>query len=102
MVYTFGTIRKLKEENIPITHRTARKMTKQDYDKYDYIIGMENSNIRNILRIVGEDKDNKVHRLLDYSDNPRDISDPWYTGNFDETYSDIVEGLEAFLDKINI
>lgn len=77
-------------------------MTKQDYDKYDYIIGMENSNIRNILRIVGEDKDNKVHRLLDYSDNPRDISDPWYTGNFDETYSDIVEGLEAFLDKINI
>ena len=63
---------------------------------------MENSNIRNILRIVGEDKDNKVHRLLDYSDNPRDISDPWYTGNFDETYSDIVEGFEAFLDKINI
>lgn len=77
-------------------------MTKQDYDKYDYIIGMENSNIRNILRIVGEDKDNKVHRLLDYSDNPRDIRDPWYTGNFDETYSDIVEGLEAFLDKIYI
>lgn len=102
MVYTIGTIRKLKEENIPITYRVARKMTKQDYDKYDYIIGMENSNIRNILRIVGEDKDNKVHRLLDYSDNPRDISDPWYTGNFDETYSDIVEGLEAFLDKINI
>ena len=102
MMYIIGTIRKLKEENIPITHRAARKMTKQDYDKYDYIIGMENSNIKNILRIVGADKDNKVHRLLDYSDNPRDIKDPWYTGNFDETYLDIVEGLEAFLDKIDI
>ena len=58
---------------------------------------MEESNIRNIKRIVGEDRENKIFRLLDFSDFPRDIADPWYTGNFDKTYTDILEGLRAFL-----
>lgn len=96
----YGTIRKLKEVGIPTTNRVARKLVKEDYNNYDYIIGMENSNIRNIIKIIGHDNKNKIYRLLDFSDNPRDIADPWYTGNFDETYDDIVEGCTALLDNI--
>ena len=58
---------------------------------------MEEKNIVNIKRIVGEDKENKIYKLLDFTDNPRDIADPWYTGNFDKTYDDITEGLEGFM-----
>ena len=76
------------------------KMTEEDYEKFDYILGMESRNIQNILRIVGEDKENKVYRLLDFSNRPRDIADPWYTGNFDITYNDIVEGCEGFLEYL--
>ena len=61
---------------------------------------MEENNIKNIKKIVGEDKDNKIHCLLDFSRRPRDIADPWYTGNFTNTYNDLVEGLEAFLDYL--
>lgn len=96
----YGTIKKLKEVGIPVEHRKATRLTASDYDKYDYIIGMENSNIRNILRIVGEDKDKKVFRLLDFSEEPRDIADPWYSGDFDTTYSEIYEGCEALLNKL--
>ena len=78
----------------------ARQITKQDYEKFDYIIGMEDRNIKGIKRIVGEDTENKIYRLLDFSKNPRDIADPWYTGNFDKTYDDIVEGLSAFLEHL--
>lgn len=93
-----GTIAKLQEKQIPYGDKKARKLIKEDYEKFDYILGMENSNIRNIHRIVGEDKQNKVCRLLDFSQNPRDIADPWYTGNFDVTYRDILEGCKAFLE----
>ena len=96
----YGAERKLREAGIPITNRVARKMTKEDYEKYDYIIGMEESNIRNIIRIIGNDYEGKVYRLLDFSEKPRDISDPWYTGNFDEAYEDIFEGCQSFLKKI--
>ena len=96
----YGTKRKLMEENIPVESREAVRLSKNDYKKYDYIIGMEESNVRNILRIVGEDKNSKVCKLLDYSSNPRDIADPWYTGNFDKTYEDILEGCVAFLDSV--
>ena len=71
-------------------------MTKQDYKEYDYIIGMDAWNLRNMNRITGGDPDGKIHLLLDYSKHPRDIADPWYTGNFDDTYRDVVEGCEAF------
>ena len=93
----YGTRNKLKEMNIDYGNHLARQITKQDYEKFDYIIGMEDRNIKGIKRIVGEDTENKIYRLLDFSKNPRDIADPWYTGNFDKTYDDIVEGLEAFL-----
>ena len=91
---------KLDEMGIPYTKHKARRIEKQDYEKYDYIIGMEERNIQNIIRIVGNDKENKVYRLLDFSKNPRDIADPWYTGNFTVTYNDIVEGCTGFLDYL--
>lgn len=98
----YGTRNKLNSLGISTEGKYARKMKKEDYNKYDYILAMETKNIRDIIRIVGEDKENKIHRLLDYSNNPRDIADPWYTGNFDETYNDIMEGLEGFLKQLNI
>ena len=95
-----GTKRKLCEVGISCEEKTAVQLTKKDYETNDYILCMESYNVKNTLRIVGEDKEGKVHRLLDFSTRPRDIADPWYTGNFDETYNDIVEGCEAFLDYI--
>ena len=91
---------KLEEKNIPMNKRKATRITTDDYKNYDYIIGMEESNIRNIVRIVGADIDNKISKLLDYSNNPRDIADPWYTGNFEIAYNDILEGCNAFLDYL--
>ena len=93
---------KLMQEGIPFSKRASRQITKQDYHNFDYIIGMEDKNIKNILKIVGEDKDNKVSRLLDFTNNPRDIADPWYTGNFNITYLQIVEGCQALLEHIKI
>lgn len=95
-----GTRQKLTEENIPYTEHIARKITSLDYEKYDYIIGMDESNIRNMLRIFGGDKERKIYKLLDFSKKSRDIADPWYTGNFDKTYEDIVEGCNGFLDFV--
>ena len=96
----YGTKRKMKEMGIKIWPRKARQMTKKDYEEYDYIIAMERYNLRNIDRIIGSDVDGKVHLLLEYTNRPGDIADPWYTGNFDETYEDIVEGLNGFLDYL--
>lgn len=77
-------------------------MRKADYGIYDYLLGMDTWNIRNMRRIAGDDPEHKICRLLDFSDNPRDIADPWYTGNFDVTYDDIVEGCGAFLDSLGL
>ena len=93
----YGAKDKLIQKNIPFAKRKATRITPEDYKKYDFIIGMEESNIRNIKRIVGEDVDNKISKLLDYSNNPRNIADPWYTGNFEITYNDIVEGCNGFI-----
>ena len=92
--------RKLSENNIPINKHTAKKITIDDYNNFDYIIGMEKSNITNILRIIKEDKDRKVYRLLDFTDKKKDIDDPWYTNNFDITYNELKEGLNSFLDYL--
>ena len=89
--------RELAKHGISCEGKRAVQITKADYGKYDYILGMEERNIRNILRIVGKDPEGKVKLLLDYSDNPRDIADPWYTGDFESTYRDVVEGCEGFL-----
>ena len=96
----YGTRKKLIEKNINFDNHIARKIKKEDYEKYDLIIGMEESNIRNIKKIIGIDTKNKVYRLLDFSKRPRDIADPWYTGNFDITYDDIYEGCNSLLSYI--
>ena len=87
----------LLRHGITCVGKRAVQLKKKDYQEYDYILGMEYRNIRNINRIIGSDPESKVHMLLDYSENPRDIADPWYTGNFERTYDDISEGCEAFL-----
>ena len=94
----YGTKEKLAEVGISVDGKYARQLKKEDYEKFDYIIAMEQRNIRDIYRIIGEDKENKIYRLLDFSNRPRDIADPWYTHNFEITYNDIMEGSEAFLD----
>ena len=91
-----GTRGKLRQLGISTEGKYAVQMTKRDYRAYDYLIGMDAWNVRNILRIVGSDPEGKVCRLLDFTEHPRDIADPWYTGNFEDTYADIMEGLEAF------
>ena len=96
----YGTQNKLREEGIPCGNHRARQMTRRDYEEYDYLIGMEQWNIRNINRIIRKDPEHKVHLLLEYSNQPRDIADPWYTGNFDATYADVKEGCEAFLQYL--
>ena len=96
----YGTIKKLAEFGISTDGKHAVQLKKSDYDKYDYIIGMDSWNMRNMKRMLPEDKDNKLHLLLDFSANPRDIADPWYTGDFDTTYDDILEGCTALMNKI--
>ncbi|HIX59810.1 MAG TPA: low molecular weight phosphotyrosine protein phosphatase [Candidatus Blautia gallistercoris] len=95
-----GTRRKMAEVGIPVRPHRAVQMTRQDYKKYDYILGMDQWNLRNMNRILGGDPEGKVHLLLDYTEQPRDIADPWYTGNFDATYADISEGCRAFLEYV--
>ena len=89
--------RKLAEHNISSEGHWARQMTKKDYEEYDYLLAMEQYNIRNMMRIIGSDPEHKVSRLLDFSERPRDIDDPWYSGDFEKAYRDIYEGCEALL-----
>lgn len=78
--------------------KRAVQVTRQDYVQYDYLICMDSNNVRNLMRIIGADKESKVSLLLDYTNRPgASIADPWYTGAFDVTYKDIVEGCEGFL-----
>ncbi len=92
----YGTREKLRSENIPLIPHRARLLTKRDGHDYDFILGMDDYNVRDICRIVGECKA-QVCRLLDFSDRPRAIADPWYTGNFDETFSEITEGVDSLI-----
>lgn len=95
-----GTRKKLHEVGISCDGKTAVQLRQSDYQKYDYILGMDSWNMRNIGFAFGVDEEGKVSRLLDFSDRPRDIADPWYTGNFDVTYDDILEGCQAFLEYL--
>ncbi len=97
----YGTRRKLAELGISVEGKYARQLTKQDYDGYDYIIGMDSRNMYNISRILKcSQHDDKLHLLLEYNGEKRDIADPWYTGNFDETYEDVLAGCMALLEHI--
>lgn len=94
-----GTREKLAREGIPLVPHRAVLMTGSDGEKYDLLIGMDGYNIRDIRRIAAGNE-GKAVRLLDFTDHPRDIDDPWYTGDFDKAYDDISEGCAALLDKL--
>ena len=93
----YGTMQIFRQHHIPCTGHRARQMTRQDYREFDYLIGMDDANIRNMVRIAGGDPEGKIHRLLEYAGSSRAIADPWYTGEFDVTYVDVRKGCEAFL-----
>ena len=75
-------------------------MTRSDYEHYDYIIAMDHSNLRHIDRIIGSDTAGKVSLLMDFTDNPHDVADPWYTGNFEATWNDVEQGCAALLNLL--
>ena len=94
-----GTRKRLAQEGISVAGKHAVQIKRSDYEKYDYLIAMDNRNISNMKRIFGNDPDGKICRLLDYTNSPGDIADPWYTGDFDLTYDDVYAGCKAFLGK---
>ena len=96
-----GTRRKLAQMGVPCGDHRARQMTREDYDRFDLLIGMDNPNIRNMTRIAGGDDEGKIHRMLDYTDRPGEVADPWYTGDFEATYRDVLEGCQGLLKKLN-
>ena len=93
----YGTVNKLREKKIPLVPHRAVQMIKADYDYYDYLIGMDSANIRNMTRIAGGDAEEKIHKLLPLAGVSRDVADPWYTGDFEETYQDVMVGCKALL-----
>lgn len=95
-----GTRTKLRQMSIPFTDHRARQITIDDYNDWDYLICMDRNNLRNMEWILGSDVDSKFHLLLDFAGEHRDIADPWYTGNFDLTYNDVVKGCKALLQQL--
>ncbi len=93
-----GTQKILSDLGISCYHKRAVQIRKKDYDAYDFILGMDDMNMRNMKRIFGEDTEKKIFKFLDFSDEPRNIADPWYTGNFKRTYEDVLEASDAFLE----
>lgn len=91
----YGTRKVLTDKGIPFTQHYARKLTKEDYYKYDYIIGMDRNNIRDMLAFFGGDPENKISLLLSCAGKDQSVADPWYTGNFEKTYNDILLGCRA-------
>jgi len=89
--------RKLAEHGISCKGKTARQMTRNDYNRFDLLIGMDDWNIRNMQRICGGDPEGKIHKLLDYTNRTGDVADPWYTGDFETTWRDVLEGCRALL-----
>lgn len=87
----------LAQHGINCSGKVARQMKKYDYDAFDLLIGMDRSNLRGMHRICGEDFDNKMHLLLDYTDRPGDVADPWYTRDFEATWRDVQEGCAELL-----
>lgn len=96
----YGTVAKLREVGIPVVPHRAVQITREDYDKYDYLIGMDTANIRNMHRILGGDPEGKIYKLPQFAGSGSDIADPWYTGNFDDTYRDVLAGCEGLLQHI--
>ena len=92
--------RMLRAHGISCDGKTARRMTRADYNEYDLLIGMDHANIRNMTRIAGGDPENKIHLLLDYAGRHEEVADPWYTGDFQATWDDVAEGCAALLETL--
>ena len=92
--------RKLAEHGISCEGKTARQMTRRDYETYDYLIAMDHNNLRNMARFVGGDPEHKVSLLMDHTRRPGDVADPWYTGDFEATWQDVLEGCTALLEEL--
>ncbi len=92
--------RKLAEHDIGCQGKTARQMTRADYDRFDLLVGMDTWNISNMNRICGGDPDGKIVMLMDYTDRPGDVADPWYTGDFEATWRDVLQGCQRLLDSL--
>ena len=92
--------RKLAEHGISCAGKTARQMTKQDYREYDLLVGMDHANLKNMARICGSDPEGKLRLLLDYTDRPGEVADPWYTGNFEQTWRDVSAGCRGLLESL--
>ena len=92
--------RKLAEHDISCKGKTARQMTRRDYELFDLLIGMDSWNIRNMKAICGGDPEGKIHQLLDFTNRPGDVADPWYTGDFEATWRDVLEGCQCLLAQL--
>lgn len=92
--------RKLAEHGISCAGHAARQLTRKDYDQFDWLIGMDFANLRNMRRMCGGDEQDKIHLLMDYTHRPGEVADPWYTGNFEATWQDVREGCEGLLQYL--
>lgn len=92
--------RKLAEHGIGCAGKTARQLTKADYDRYDFLIGMDRANLRNMRRICGADPEGKLHLLMEFTHTPGEVADPWYTGDFEQTWQDVLRGCSGLLKKL--
>ena len=95
-----GTVGKLREVGVPVGSHRARQVRRAEYGEWDHIIYMDAENARGLHRIFGEDPDGKITRLLDWAARPGDVADPWYTGDFDATYRDVIEGCTALFERL--
>ena len=93
---------KLAEHGISCKGKTARQMTKEDYERFDYIVAMDRFNLRNMTSFTNGDKYEKVSLLMDYTDKPGDVADPWYTGDFEKTWQDVTRGCEGLFAQISV
>lgn len=96
----YGTKTKLRQMGVPFEKRKATLLSKSDYDAYDYLIAMDRENISDMLRLFGGDPDKKIHMLLEFAGLKREVADPWYTGNFDETYEDVLTGCKGLMHRL--
>ncbi len=92
--------RKLAEHGLSCEGKTARRMTREDYERYDFLIGMDEANIRNMTRLSGGDPEGKIRLLLDFAGRREEVADPWYTGDFQATWEDVLEGCTALLESL--
>lgn len=97
---SYGTAHELKKNNVPFTNRTSQALYAEDYSHFDYLIGLDNSNVRDIKKMFSGDPDEKIFLLMEFAGESRDVADPWYTGDYAETYRDVLKGCTALLEKI--